>query len=145
MSFALYYLLKYPETLRKLRDEVDEVIGDQPAELGDLSKMPYLNGRSSSCFVVPILGLIPYPAVLRETMRLQPTAAIRVVYPLEDTVLSKGKYFVKAGASIALQVWDSHRDTQVWGEDVRMHGSLRARPLRLIILNRWRNLGPSVC
>lgn len=57
-------------------------------------------------------------AVLRETLRLQPTAAIRVVYPLEDTVVGRGKYFVKAGQAIALQIWDSHRDPSVWSDDV---------------------------
>lgn len=60
-------------------------------------------------------------------MRLQPTAAIRVVYPLEDTTLGRGKYFVKAGQPIALQIWDSHRDTNVWGNDVCWFSAIRAR------------------
>lgn len=30
--------------MRKLREEVDSVLGDRPAEVNDLSKMPYLNG-----------------------------------------------------------------------------------------------------
>lgn len=31
--------------MRKLREEVDDVLGDQPAQLGDLSKLPYLVGE----------------------------------------------------------------------------------------------------
>lgn len=46
MAFALYYLLKHPEAMRKLRNEVDEVIGHQAPQYKDLttSRMPYLNG-----------------------------------------------------------------------------------------------------
>ncbi|THU90609.1 cytochrome P450 [Dendrothele bispora CBS 962.96] len=99
MSFAIYYLLKHPETMQKLRNEVDEIIGDQPAEIRDLNKMPYLH------------------AVLREAMRLQPTAAIRVVNSIEDTTIGNGKYFLPKGAAIALLTWDAHRDVAVWGED----------------------------
>ncbi|KAF9032816.1 fatty acid hydroxylase [Hymenopellis radicata] len=102
LCFVLYYLIKYPDVMQRLRNEVDEVLGDQPAQMSDFPKMPYLN------------------AILRETMRLQPTAAIRVVYPLEDTTLGRGKYFVKAGQPIALQIWDSHRDKDVWGDDAEM-------------------------
>ncbi len=61
-------------------------------------------------------------AVLREMLCLQPTAAIWVVYPLEDTVVDRGKYFVKAGQAIALQIWDLHWDPSVWSDDV--HASL---------------------
>lgn len=44
LCFVIYYLLKYPDVMRKLQKEVDEILGDEPAQLGDFSKMPYLNG-----------------------------------------------------------------------------------------------------
>lgn len=44
LSFMVYYLLKNPEALRKLRAEVDTVLGSRPAQVEDFSKMPYLNG-----------------------------------------------------------------------------------------------------
>jgi cytochrome P450 / NADPH-cytochrome P450 reductase len=44
LTFATYYLLKNPETLQKAREEVDEVLGDQPAQVQDLSKLQYING-----------------------------------------------------------------------------------------------------
>ena len=40
----VYYLIKNPQTMRKLQAEVDEVLGGQPAQFQDLSKMPYLTG-----------------------------------------------------------------------------------------------------
>ena len=44
LSFATYYLLKNPRALSKLQAEIDEVIGDNPPQYEDLSKMPYLQG-----------------------------------------------------------------------------------------------------
>jgi cytochrome P450 / NADPH-cytochrome P450 reductase len=45
MAFTLYLLLKHPDVLRKVRQEVDEVLGDEPAKVEDLSKLHYLNGE----------------------------------------------------------------------------------------------------
>ncbi|KAJ7771297.1 fatty acid hydroxylase [Mycena maculata] len=98
LTFATYHLLKTPEALRKLRAEIDEVLGDRPAQADDFSKMPYLQ------------------AVLRETLRLSPTAPKRGVAPLHDTTLG-GKYFVKAGTPIILHMWNMQRDPLIWGED----------------------------
>ncbi len=55
---------------------------------------------------------------MRETLRLTPTAGKRAVVPLEDTTIGGGKYFVKAGQTVIIQVWNMHRDPLVWGEDV---------------------------
>lgn len=44
MSFITYYLLKNPEVMRLLREEVDHVIGDQQIQLEHLNKLPYLTG-----------------------------------------------------------------------------------------------------
>jgi cytochrome P450/NADPH-cytochrome P450 reductase len=40
----IYYLLKNPETLRKLRAQVDEVLGTRPIQYDDFAKLPYLIG-----------------------------------------------------------------------------------------------------
>lgn len=44
LSFMTYYLIKNPDVMRKLRDEVDRVIGDQLIRPEHLSKLPYLTG-----------------------------------------------------------------------------------------------------
>ncbi|KAJ7772252.1 fatty acid hydroxylase [Mycena metata] len=102
LTFAIYHLLRTPEALRKMRAEVDAVLGDRPAQVDDLSKLPYTT------------------AVMRETLRLTPTAGKRAVVPLEDTTIGGGKYFVKAGQTIMIQVWNMHRDPLVWGEDAEV-------------------------
>ncbi|ESK91468.1 cytochrome p450 [Moniliophthora roreri MCA 2997] len=125
MSFMTYYLIKNPHIMRRLQAEVDEVLGGEPAQIQDLSKMPYLT------------------AVMRETLRLTPTAPVRVVAAVEDTTLLNGKYFVKAGTPLAIHAWLLHRDPAVWGEDAQefrpermMDGKFEALPP-----NSWQPFG----
>ncbi|KAJ7164230.1 fatty acid hydroxylase [Mycena filopes] len=99
MTFMVYFLLKNPETMRKLRAQVDEVLGDRPVQYDDFAKLPYLI------------------AVMRETLRLAATAPVRTTSPREDTTLGGGKYAVKKGDNIVIQAWDMHRDPKVWGDD----------------------------
>ncbi|KAH8111193.1 cytochrome P450 oxidoreductase OrdA-like protein [Phellopilus nigrolimitatus] len=72
LSFATYFLLKNPDALRALRAELDAVLGGSECTLAELGKLPYLT------------------AVMRESLRLHPTAPSRTVMPLEDTVLVGG-------------------------------------------------------
>ena len=42
----MYYLLKNPEAMRKLREEIDSKLGDRPMTVQDVNKLPYLLGES---------------------------------------------------------------------------------------------------
>ncbi|KAH8103110.1 fatty acid hydroxylase [Cristinia sonorae] len=99
LAFATYYLIKYPAVMRKLREEIDQVLGDGTLQSSDLSKMPY-------CL-----------AVLRETLRLRTPAVYRTVRALEDTTLCGGKYFVDSTTNIVSISWKVMRDPKIWGED----------------------------
>ena len=44
LTFITYYLLKNPETMRKLREEVDEKIGERAVTVRDVNQLPYLLG-----------------------------------------------------------------------------------------------------
>ena len=44
LSFTVYFLLKNPVAMRKLREEIDEKIGDRPVTIKDLNQLPYLIG-----------------------------------------------------------------------------------------------------
>lgn len=44
LSFITYYLLKNPDVMRKLRDEVDRVVGDRQIQAEHLTNLPYLTG-----------------------------------------------------------------------------------------------------
>jgi cytochrome P450/NADPH-cytochrome P450 reductase len=98
LSFTFYYLLKNPAAYEKAQQEVDNLIGKGPITVDHLTKLPYLN------------------AVLRESIRLQPTAPIISLTAKEDTVLD-GKYPVKAGSPIIALFSMIHRDPVAYGED----------------------------
>ncbi|KAH9891870.1 cytochrome P450 [Cubamyces lactineus] len=100
LVFAIYYLLKNPEAMQKLRDEIDTTLGGRRFTTQDLNSMPYLIGKS----------------VMRETLRLTPTAPARTVAPFEDTTIG-GKYLIHKGESIIVNTYDCQRDKKVWGQD----------------------------
>lgn len=45
LTFMTYYLLKNPEAMRKLREEIDTLIGNRPMTVKDINKLPYLLGK----------------------------------------------------------------------------------------------------
>lgn len=101
LSFALYNLLKHPDAMAKIREEVDEVIGEEPLDVAHLGKLPYMN------------------AVLRETLRVTPSIPARGTCPKEDTTVLNGKYALKKDASILILNTATQFDPAVWGDDVR--------------------------
>ncbi len=57
-------------------------------------------------------------AIMRETIRLSPTAPLRVVSAIEDTTIGGGKYFIPKGGAVVINTITAQRDPAVWGEDV---------------------------
>lgn len=98
LSFTFYYLLKNPAAYEAAQQEVDDVIGKGPINVDHLTKLPYLT------------------AVLRESLRLSPTAPIISITPKEDTLLA-GKYPVKAGIPLNALFHMIHRDPAAYGDD----------------------------
>ncbi|KAI0783002.1 fatty acid hydroxylase [Abortiporus biennis] len=99
LTFIIYYLLKNPDAMRKLREEIDEKIGDRPMTVNEVNKLPYLL------------------AVIRETMRLAPTVTARGTSPINDTTVLNGKYAIPKDTSILISIAMAQRDPKVWGED----------------------------
>ena len=98
LSFVFYYLLENQRVLNKARQEVDDVVGDGNLTVDHLAKMPYIN------------------QILRETLRLMPTAPGFYVTPEKDEIIG-GKYAVPAGEPLLLFLHLIHRDPAVWGPD----------------------------
>ena len=101
LTFLTYEILKHPDVLLKLRAEIDEVLGDQPIALNDVSKMPYT------------------VAVMREILRFRPPAPARAVHCLEPTTIGNGKYALIPNDHITIDAVSTNRDPAVWGDDVR--------------------------
>ena len=56
LTFATYFILKNPETYRKLREEIDTMVGDRSMTAHDVGKLPYLLGEFSLLRALPQNG-----------------------------------------------------------------------------------------
>lgn len=95
LTWAFYYLAKYPEILAQLQAEVDSVLAvDQVPTLADLEKLPYT------------------AQVIKETLRIRPTVGTIPRYIKTDTEL--GGYQLKGGSLIFMSPYVMHRLPQYW-------------------------------
>jgi len=103
LSFATYYLMKDPEAMRKAQQEVDAVVGRGPVTFQHMSKFPYLE------------------AVLRESLRLEPTAPVITLKAIpgttEPVLIGGGKYLIPPGTSILALLPVVGRDPAAFGPD----------------------------
>ena len=100
LSFLFYYMLKSPDAYRKAQAEVDAVIGKGSIQYEHLSKIPYIT------------------AMLRETLRLQPTApAYTISAKKAEGEVVGGKYHVGHDEAIVAVLHRIQRDPAVYGED----------------------------
>ncbi|WP_028401294.1 bifunctional cytochrome P450/NADPH--P450 reductase [Ectobacillus panaciterrae] len=98
LSFALYFLLKNPDKLRKAYEEVDQVLTDSTPTYKQVLELKYIR------------------MILNESLRLWPTAPAFSLYAKEDTML-EGKYSIKQGESVTVLIPQLHRDKEAWGAD----------------------------
>lgn len=102
LSFATYALLQNPDVLARAREEVDQVFGGERPRFEQISQLRYLD------------------AVLRETLRLWPTAPAFGVHALSHTVLG-GRYPIEMGDILLALLPTLHRDPAVWTEPERFN------------------------
>jgi cytochrome P450/NADPH-cytochrome P450 reductase len=124
LSFALYELLKNPAILARARAHVDEVLGQEMPHYEHLAKLTYID------------------QVLKETLRIWPTAPAIAMRPYESTTLA-GKYpFIKGETALVLLPM-LHRDPTVWGNDVETFNPDRFAPEAYAKLpaNSWKPFG----
>lgn len=94
LAWAIYHILRNPECLRKIREEVDSIPADAPAEA--YSKLPYLS------------------AVCNETLRLYPVVLDCERKLLQDWTLL-GTHIPK-GSDVLVSILNIHRDTALYPE-----------------------------
>ncbi|MGF9914183.1 bifunctional cytochrome P450/NADPH--P450 reductase [Paenibacillus ehimensis] len=98
LSFAIYFLLKHPDVLKKAYAEVDEVLTGSTPTYEQVLKLKYIR------------------MILNEALRLWPTAPQFSLFAKEDTVIG-GKYRINKGEAVSIILPKLHRDKGVWGED----------------------------
>lgn len=98
LTFALYMLLRNPHTLARAYAEVDRVLpGDTRPEFRHLAQLEVIE------------------RVLKETLRLWPTAPAFNVAPYEDTIIG-GRYPIPKDQVVSVAIPALHRDPAVWAE-----------------------------
>ncbi|KAI1866522.1 hypothetical protein JX265_007823 [Neoarthrinium moseri] len=113
VTSALYYLLKNPESLKKLEDELSQAGLSEIPAFSEVSKLPYLD------------------AVIKESMRVFSTAT----WPMERLVPAGGVtiagMFFPEGTSVGCLPSAVHQNTKVFGEDADTY-----RPERWLTADR---------
>ncbi|MFE4834826.1 bifunctional cytochrome P450/NADPH--P450 reductase [Arthrobacter sp. NPDC056691] len=124
ITFMMYELLRHPEVMKKARAVVDEALGTEAARFEHLPRLGYLD------------------QILKETLRLWPTAPAFNVAPYEDTVIG-GKYEIAKGQTLMVLIPQLHRDKAAWGEDAELFNPDRFSPERVesIPANAWKPFG----
>ncbi|OHE96886.1 cytochrome P450 oxidoreductase [Colletotrichum orchidophilum] len=103
ISAILYHLLKNPETMTKLQEELDDF-----TRRGELSPSPTFKESQK----------LPYlQAVIKEALRVHPAAGL----PLERIVpkggVTIGGRFFPEGSVVGINAWVQHRNKVFYGED----------------------------
>ena len=112
LSFAFYFLLKHPEVLAKAYEEVDRVLdGDGPPTLEQIRHLTYIQ------------------QILKESLRLWPTAPAFSLFSLDETTLA-GRYHIKKNEDFIVLLPMLHRDRTVWGDDAEEFNPDRFSPER---------------
>ena len=120
VEWMLAELMNHPECLRKVRSEIDAVVGrDRIAGEGDVASLPYLQ------------------AAYKETLRLRPAAPIAHRQSTEEMVVTAaGGFTVPAGTAVFINLWSIARDPANWD------APLEFRPERFLAGGRNEALDP---
>jgi len=96
LSWTFYLLGKHPEVARRLRAELDDVLGGRAPTADDYRALPYTK------------------MVFQEAMRLYPPAWIMARAPRRE--LELGGYVMEAGSRLFISPWVVHRNPRVWAD-----------------------------
>ncbi|XP_027357392.1 uncharacterized protein LOC113866792 [Abrus precatorius] len=96
VEWAMSALLKNQRVMKKLQDELENVVGlNRQVEEDDLEKLPYLD------------------IVVKETLRLYPVAPLLVPRESREDVTIEG-YYIKKKSRVIINAWAIGRDPKVW-------------------------------
>lgn len=99
IEWALSELIRNPEVLKHLQEELDMVVGkNRMVEESDIPKLGYLD------------------MVVKETLRLHPPGPLLAPHESTEDVVVDG-YFIPKGCRIVVNVWAIGRDVNAWSSN----------------------------
>lgn len=101
LSFALYYMIQNPEIMAKAVAEVDRVLGADSSTAPSYAQVTQLDYLTK---------------ILKEALRMWPTAPAYAVHPYKDSEIIGGKYEIKKGYQTVVLIPALHRDRSIWGD-----------------------------
>nr|GMD45128.1 cytochrome P450 82C4-like [Ipomoea batatas] len=98
LTWILAVLLKHPESLKRVQEEIDTNIGKERwAEDYDIKNLPYLQ------------------AVVKETLRIYPPGPYLAPHEAVKDCIVDG-YHIPKGTQLYVNVWRLHRDPKIWSD-----------------------------
>ena len=94
LSWALYFLARYPDVQSRLHEEVRRVLGKRPPSWDDIPALVYTG------------------QVISETLRLRP--AIHTIARVATRTTSLGGYRIPAGTTVMFSFYGLHRSPRYW-------------------------------
>lgn len=116
LTWAWYLLSQHPEVERRLRAELDEVLGNQMPSLEHLARLPYTH------------------MVTEETLRLYPPGAMLMRRAIAEDVING--YTIPVGSLVFLSPYVTHRHPAYWDEP-EVFNPERFRPERAATRHRY--------
>lgn len=112
LTWTFYLLMRHPQVVRRLRDEVAEALGRESG--AD-------DGRELKSHGTPFFrpATMPYTmAVFYEALRLYPPVPVELKQCTATTLLPDGTHLPE-GTLVVWCIWAMNRSTLIWGEDAR--------------------------
>jgi cytochrome P450 len=102
LTWTFYELSQQPELLKRVRQELDAVLGGRPPTYEDMTQLPLMR------------------ACIAETLRMYPEPPLLIRRALDDDILPKGgaeaETFIPKGTDIFIATWNLHRSPDFWEE-----------------------------
>ena len=127
LTWSLFELIKNPEIMQKVREEIDRVVGDRIPEYADIKELWYLR------------------LVIAETLRMYPEPPLLIRRCRTQDQLPKGggrEATVIRGMDLFLAVYNIHRDERFWPEPNTFNPERFTRPYKNPNVPEWEGYDP---
>lgn len=128
LTWALFELVKNPEEMTKVREEVDRVVGDRTPTYEDIEKLYYTR------------------LVIAETLRMYPEPPLLIRRCRTEDHLPAGggrEATVIRGMDIFMGVYTLHRDERFWPEPNKFDPLRFTRPYKNPEIKDWEGFDPA--